>query len=524
MKLQHLFESYTEATDDVDTGPTWQDDLQDALDGYDEHQHDTIKDGTCPECSGSSYMDGDDENGEDSCTGMQNYACDEGEIRDNTWADELKQSAPKQPVPSEEQIKKILPRLHDEFVKTGRFNAFALSDILKQLYPEIAPRDASGYVADFLLNYKETTENTKDEVLPKCELCKGEGCDACGGTGEEDGYIHRDLGERAYKDVGVADTVKDQRGKEFKFDKTSKKFKSLDGEEADKSTKLGKDLMRIRNNQMKKSTPSYPRKDKLKASWHEEAELNNLRKRSGLEEKAPSHYDLEQAYFRIYQMTDEMGDEALEQMNEYAPKFSDALERAEGDIEDIPAEEIPTYMAELDNAAFEMGAPELESVQEAELNNLRKRAGLEEKEGDDCHICFGRGKIDAHSEDGPSKCQKCKGTGKEQWRPEPTKFKKATEKESFDPRGEPTMFDAAMEVYDDHGERGLSEYLGMSEQQFDQELNEWCAMHGKHADDDREEAIQGVVEEIIDNADMGAQMAQYEAKDITDLKRRAGIV
>jgi len=430
MKLQHLFESYTEATDDVDTGPTWQDDLQDALDGYDEHQHDTIKDGTCPECSGSSYMDGDDENGEDSCTGMQNYACDEGEIRDNTWADELKQSAPKQPVPSEEQIKKILPRLHDEFVKTGRFNAFALSDILKQLYPEIAPRDASGYVADFLLNYKETTENTKDEVLPKCELCKGEGCDACGGTGEEDGYIHRDLGERAYKDVGVADTVKDQRGKEFKFDKTSKKFKSLDGEEADKSTKLGKDLMRIRNNQMKKSTPSYPRKDKLKASWHEEAELNNLRKRSG----------------------------------------------------------------------------------------------LEEKEGDDCHICFGRGKIDAHSEDGPSKCQKCKGTGKEQWRPEPTKFKKATEKESFDPRGEPTMFDAAMEVYDDHGERGLSEYLGMSEQQFDQELNEWCAMHGKHADDDREEAIQGVVEEIIDNADMGAQMAQYEAKDITDLKRRAGIV
>ena len=39
---------------------------------------------------------------------------------------------------------------------------------------------------------KKATENTKDEVLPKCELCKGEGCDACGGTGEEDGYIHRE--------------------------------------------------------------------------------------------------------------------------------------------------------------------------------------------------------------------------------------------------------------------------------------------------------------------------------------------
>ena len=39
-------------------------------------------------------------------------------------------------------------------------------------------------------------ENTKDEQLPPCELCNGKGCDACGGTGEEDGYIHRDLGEQ----------------------------------------------------------------------------------------------------------------------------------------------------------------------------------------------------------------------------------------------------------------------------------------------------------------------------------------
>jgi hypothetical protein len=221
----------------------------------------------------------------------------------------------------------------------------------------------------------KTKENTKDEQLPHCELCKGKGCDACGGTGEEDGYIHRDLGEKGpdydasdihstenkikgminyhqsevddaetddsimvddhqnaidwyedllqqhketgadtfeapfggdtawreniqqemeqlklykpqeafrgidnlpeelndlrkraglevkerYKDVGVADTVKDQRGKEFQFDKSTKKFKSLDGEEAAVNTKLGKDLLRLRRNQMKKSTPSYNR-------------------------------------------------------------------------------------------------------------------------------------------------------------------------------------------------------------------------------------------------------------------------
>ena len=62
-----------------------------------------------------------------------------------------------------------------------------------------------------------------------------------------------------YKDQGIADTVKDQRGKEFQFDKSTKKFKSLDGEEAAVNTKLGKDLLRLRRNQMKKSTPSYNR-------------------------------------------------------------------------------------------------------------------------------------------------------------------------------------------------------------------------------------------------------------------------
>jgi hypothetical protein len=63
--------------------------------------------------------------------------------------------------------------------------------------------------------------------------------------------------ERSYKDVGVADVVKDRRGKEFKFDKDSKQFKSMDGEVADISTKLGKDLLRLRRNAMKRTSPSY---------------------------------------------------------------------------------------------------------------------------------------------------------------------------------------------------------------------------------------------------------------------------
>jgi hypothetical protein len=74
------------------------------------------------------------------------------------------------------------------------------------------------------------------------------------------GLPEAEVKERAYKDVGVADHVKDKRGKEFKFDKDSKQFKSVDGEEAAVSTKLGRELMRLRKNQMKKSTPSYNKK------------------------------------------------------------------------------------------------------------------------------------------------------------------------------------------------------------------------------------------------------------------------
>jgi hypothetical protein len=158
-------ESVQEADDEVDTGPTWKDDLEDALDGYPEWAHEYIKDGVCPECGGNGYMDGDYENedGEenDECNGMYNYDCDEGEIRDNTWADELKSKepeAPKQPAPSKEEIMKILPRLHDDYVKSGRYNAFELGGILKQMYPELNKREAGSYVADFLSNFKESEE------------------------------------------------------------------------------------------------------------------------------------------------------------------------------------------------------------------------------------------------------------------------------------------------------------------------------------------------------------------------------
>jgi len=196
---------------------------------------------------------------------------------------------------------------------------------------------------------------------------------------------------------------------------------------------------------------------------------------------------------------------------------------------------------------------------------------VEEAEGDNCEKCNGTGKLDRHSED-PHKCNACDGKGKEKWKPEPTdfdKFKKtdealndlrrrsgievnegkmkdviqdahdmskeefqkarpgfdydeihadypmeeSTPEESFDPMSEPTKYDSAMEVYDDHGEDGLAEYLGMSSQQFDQELNEYCMEHGLHADDDRDTAIHGMVEQMIDDEHQMADMHEPQVEE-----------
>jgi hypothetical protein len=377
--------------DEVDTGPTWKDDLEDALDGYPEWAHEYIKDGVCPECGGNGYMDGDyeDEDGEENeeCNGMYNYDCDEGEIRDNTWADELKSKepeAPKQPAPSKEETTE---GLYDEGekVETDKGNIYTWTEVNKgySMYgkftyeggeftmyydPQMRQFDNREPIEgdpkaqqvidslpdEYFANYEKETvisgiidrilenaatqteelndlrkraglEEDMDEVAGAKDCWDGYKKDGTqAGTGKNKGkrvnkcvkeenldessdevmvakMLAKALGdenrwtemsapelyaelestnpdvadmirnlakmlydvkleERAYKDVGVADTVKDQRGKEFNFDKSSKKFKSQDGEEADVTTKLGKDLMRIRKNQMKKTTPSYKTK------------------------------------------------------------------------------------------------------------------------------------------------------------------------------------------------------------------------------------------------------------------------
>jgi hypothetical protein len=77
--------------------------------------------------------------------------------------------------------------------------------------------------------------------------------------------------------------------------------------------------------------------------------------------------------------------------------------------------------------------------------------------------------------------------------------------ESFDPQSEPSDRDLAveemMDAYEKGGEKALAAYMHISEEELDQDINEWCAEHGKHPDDDRDEAIEGVVEELADMTD-----------------------
>ena len=257
--------------DEVDLGPTWKDDLEAALDRYPESQHDTIKDGMCPECGGNGYMDGDYENedGEenDECNGMYDYDCDEGEIRDNTWADELKSKepqAPKQPAPSKEQIMKLLPMLHKEYVQSGRYNAFELGSILKQMYPELNKREAGSYVADFLSNYKPEVESI-EEAEKSIEDCIRQTLEKEGGAAGKGAIVD------ACKEAGYSE--------EECSDAMSKMSDVKEHEHGDYILEVTEGL--------------YDEGENADTQTNEEEELNNLRKRAGLEVKEVIEDDYE---------------------------------------------------------------------------------------------------------------------------------------------------------------------------------------------------------------------------------------
>jgi len=77
--------------------------------------------------------------------------------------------------------------------------------------------------------------------------------------------------------------------------------------------------------------------------------------------------------------------------------------------------------------------------------------------------------------------------------------------ESFDPRAEQSREEEAynelMDAYGQGGEEALAQEIGMSIEELDQEMSEYARDHSLHMDDDRDEVIQGYIEQLVDNAD-----------------------
>ncbi|MDC1040464.1 hypothetical protein OAQ62_01565 [bacterium] len=275
-------DSYYDAEDRIEA----YNELQDALAQSNSTEAEYVKDGHCPECPNVE----DDED----CNGFGNYGCDDGELtymNDTvSWKaikdhDERQaEKANRGPAPDKETIMKVLPRLHDDYVKSGKYNAMELPGILRQMYPELGKREAAGYTAEFFKTFEESvmhegqkgegevakmlskalgdenrwTEMSPYELFAELESQNPEVADMLAKVAKQ--LYDVKLKERTYKDVGVADVQKDPRGKEFKFDKDSKQFKSQDGELAAINTKVGKDLMKKRKSAMRKSTPSAHKK------------------------------------------------------------------------------------------------------------------------------------------------------------------------------------------------------------------------------------------------------------------------
>mgnify|MGYP001365720491 FL=1 len=285
-------------------------DLQDALQGN--YMDDYIKDGVCPACGGNGYQDGEEEVYNDEteeyeegneCDGFGIYGCDQGEMTGASWVDivqhderKVARQKSKDEYPGDEEVIKqvasYMKRMDDprlayqqmqaDFPHMGRgqrsgilakAQKMAFGEDLDQGSTE-GEKMVAKMLAKALGDDNRWTEMSASELYSELESINPEAADMIKDVAKMVYDVR--LEERVFKDVGVADVVKDQRGKEFKFDKDSKKFKAVDdGEEADVKTKLGKDLMRLRRNAMKRTSPSYPKNKKMMDAVDiDEAEYN----------------------------------------------------------------------------------------------------------------------------------------------------------------------------------------------------------------------------------------------------------
>ena len=73
-------------------GINWEEEVDDLIDNLSSYEGsriygaaEMIATGTCPECCGSTFMDAEEENGDESCNGSHNFDCSGGEMTEASW-------------------------------------------------------------------------------------------------------------------------------------------------------------------------------------------------------------------------------------------------------------------------------------------------------------------------------------------------------------------------------------------------------------------------------------------------------
>jgi len=256
-------------------------DLQDALQGVrNDWEKESVIDGVCPECSGTSHMDGDYDNDEDSCYGWGNYGCDQGEMEGASWVEIVKhdkrnaeRQKAKDNYPGDEevidQIANMVKNMDDP------------RDAVFQLqadYPNMGKAQRASLVAQGMKKAGLTTENTKDpESKGDCEACNGYGwipnepektCPVCDGDGEEPGFG----GTKAYEsndDSGEAMVAKmlakalgdENRWSEMSAQELYAELESQNSELADTINDISRILYGVRLQENKLPEAEYNGKD-----------------------------------------------------------------------------------------------------------------------------------------------------------------------------------------------------------------------------------------------------------------------
>ena len=101
--------------------------------------------------------------------------------------------------------------------------------------------------------------------------------------------------------------------------------------------------------------------------------------------------------------------------------------------------------------------------------------------------------------------------------------------ESFDAGAEQSREEEAynelMDAYQKDGEEGLCKAIGCSHEELDREMTEWAMDHNLHMDDDRDEVIHGYIEDLVDNADWKdhGEYESVEDESMSKMRKLAGL-